>query len=99
MAPATLFSPLNPEPCRLSHRVVMAPLTRMRAAGPGNLPHPLNRTWTMPPSRPCARWLSTSAGAPTCRATRPACCARRLPVTQRVDGNKGVHMLLAKDKL
>lgn len=37
-----LFSPLKLGALRLSHRVVMAPLTRMRAAQPGNVAHALN---------------------------------------------------------
>lgn len=37
-----LFSPLKLGASALSHRVVMAPLTRMRAAQPGNVPHALN---------------------------------------------------------
>ncbi|WP_175781751.1 alkene reductase [Burkholderia anthina] len=38
----TLFSPLQLGSITLAHRVVMAPLTRMRAAQPGNTPHALN---------------------------------------------------------
>ena len=37
-----LFSPLQVGPYRLAHRVVMAPLTRMRAERPGLAPRPLN---------------------------------------------------------
>jgi N-ethylmaleimide reductase len=37
-----LFSPLRLGSLTLAHRVVMAPLTRMRAAQPGNVPHALN---------------------------------------------------------
>ena len=37
-----LFSPLRLGPLTLAHRVVMAPLTRMRAGLPGNVPHALN---------------------------------------------------------
>lgn len=37
-----LFTPLQIGPWSLSHRVVMAPLTRMRASVPGNAPTPLN---------------------------------------------------------
>lgn len=40
--PASLFSPLQLGRYRLAHRVVMAPLTRMRAGQPGNVPHSLN---------------------------------------------------------
>lgn len=39
---SALFSPLNVGALGLSHRVVMAPLTRMRAATSGNVPTPLN---------------------------------------------------------
>jgi N-ethylmaleimide reductase len=38
----TLFSPLEVGPYQLAHRVVMAPLTRMRAARPQLAPRPLN---------------------------------------------------------
>lgn len=38
----TLLSPLRLGAFELAHRVVMAPLTRMRAAQPGNVPHSLN---------------------------------------------------------
>ena len=37
-----LFSPLRIGAFELSHRMVMAPLTRMRASQPGNVPHALN---------------------------------------------------------
>jgi N-ethylmaleimide reductase len=37
-----LFSPLRIGALELSHRIVMAPLTRMRAAQPGNVPNLLN---------------------------------------------------------
>ena len=37
-----LFSPLQVGPYRLAHRVVLAPLTRMRAARPSLAPRPLN---------------------------------------------------------
>lgn len=38
----SLFSPLEVGPYRLNHRVVMAPLTRMRAERPSLAPRPLN---------------------------------------------------------
>ena len=38
----SLFSPLKIGPYQLSHRVAMAPLTRMRAEKPGLAPRPLN---------------------------------------------------------
>jgi len=38
----SLFSPLKIGPYQLKHRVVMAPLTRMRAARPSLAPRPLN---------------------------------------------------------
>lgn len=40
--PSHLFKPLQIGPWQLSHRVVMAPLTRMRATVPGNIPNDLN---------------------------------------------------------
>ena len=42
MSDITLITPLNLGALALDHRVVMAPLTRMRAAQPGNIPHALN---------------------------------------------------------
>jgi N-ethylmaleimide reductase len=38
----SLFSPLKIGPYQLGHRLVMAPLTRMRAEKPGLAPRPLN---------------------------------------------------------
>ncbi|MGD9944653.1 MAG: alkene reductase [Burkholderiaceae bacterium] len=38
---SALFQPLQVGAIRLKHRIVMAPLTRMRAVPPGNLPGPL----------------------------------------------------------
>jgi N-ethylmaleimide reductase len=38
----SLFSPITIGPYHLKHRVVMAPLTRMRAARPSHAPRPLN---------------------------------------------------------
>jgi hypothetical protein len=38
----SLFSPLKVGPYHLKHRVVMAPLTRMRASRPSHAPWPLN---------------------------------------------------------
>jgi N-ethylmaleimide reductase len=40
--PDPLFSPLKLGALELKHRVVMAPMTRMRSAQPGNVPHALN---------------------------------------------------------
>jgi N-ethylmaleimide reductase len=42
MSKLKLFSPLRLGPYQLKHRVVLAPLTRMRAAQPGNVPNELN---------------------------------------------------------
>jgi len=42
---ASLFSPLQLGAVKLAHRVVMAPLTRMRAAQPGNVPMALNAAY------------------------------------------------------
>lgn len=42
MSTQPLFEPLQVGPWRLAHRVVMAPLTRMRASLPGNVPNALN---------------------------------------------------------
>ncbi len=40
-----LFSPLKIGPWTLAHRIVMAPLTRMRASSPGNAPTVLNAAY------------------------------------------------------
>ncbi|GGC53938.1 alkene reductase [Chelatococcus reniformis] len=40
----SLFTPFRIGPYDLAHRIVMAPLTRMRA-GPGNVPRPLNAAY------------------------------------------------------
>lgn len=42
MTSSSLFSPLKVGPYELKHRVVMAPLTRMRAARPSLAPRPMN---------------------------------------------------------
>src|SRR5262245_42011824 len=42
MSQFSLFSPLRLGSHQLKHRVVMAPLTRMRAQQPGNIPTKLN---------------------------------------------------------
>lgn len=45
MSESLLFVPLRVGALELSHRVVMAPLTRMRAGQPGNIPVALNATY------------------------------------------------------
>ena len=45
MSVHALFEPLTLGPYRLTHRVVMAPLTRMRATRPGNVPNALNASY------------------------------------------------------
>jgi N-ethylmaleimide reductase len=40
--PDPLFTPLKLGALELKHRIVMAPMTRMRSAQPGNIPHALN---------------------------------------------------------
>ena len=42
MQPDPLFTPLKLGAVELKHRIVMAPMTRMRSAQPGNVPHALN---------------------------------------------------------
>jgi N-ethylmaleimide reductase len=42
MTSSPLFTPLRLEAVELSHRVVMAPLTRLRSRQPGDVPHALN---------------------------------------------------------
>ena len=45
MSTQALFQPLGLGPYALSHRAVMAPLTRMRATRPGNVPNALNAAY------------------------------------------------------
>ena len=40
--PSHLFAPIKVGPWTLAHRIAMAPLTRMRATRPGNVPNALN---------------------------------------------------------
>jgi N-ethylmaleimide reductase len=42
MSPDPLFTPLSLGAFHLAHRVVMAPLTRMRSRQPGDVPQPMN---------------------------------------------------------
>ncbi|WP_439817437.1 alkene reductase [Zavarzinia sp. CC-PAN008] len=52
MTKPKLFSPLTLGALALQHRVVLAPLTRMRAALPGNVPTPLNAEYYAQRSTP-----------------------------------------------
>lgn len=52
MSVAALFSPLRVGPYRLAHRIVMAPLTRMRASQPGNAPTELTAAYYAQRSSP-----------------------------------------------
>jgi len=45
MPNSSLFSPLMVGTLQLKHRIVMAPLTRMRAAQPGNIPREMNASY------------------------------------------------------
>src|SRR4051812_45672917 len=45
MAHDALFQPLTLGAITLAHRVVMAPLTRLRSRQPGNVPQPMNATY------------------------------------------------------
>ncbi|WP_250480991.1 alkene reductase [Caballeronia sp. GAOx1] len=60
--PATLFSPIRIGNIELEHRVVMAPLTRMRARGLGRTPHQLNADYYE--QRASKGGLIISEGAP-----------------------------------
>src|SRR5690606_41984566 len=48
MSGNSLFDPLQLGPFTLSHRVVMAPLTRMRTTRPGNVPNEHNARYYDP---------------------------------------------------
>jgi len=45
MATSSLFTPLQVGDLHLTHRVVLAPLTRMRSTQPGDVPNALNATY------------------------------------------------------
>ena len=50
--PPTLFDPIKVGALELSHRVVMAPLTRLRSELPGDVPGPLMTEYYAPDRSP-----------------------------------------------
>ncbi len=52
MSTRALFQSLQLGPYKLAHRVMMAPLTRMRASRPGNLPNAMNASYYAQRSSP-----------------------------------------------
>jgi N-ethylmaleimide reductase len=71
MSVESLFRPLKVGRYELSHRVVMAPLTRMRATVPGNVANPLNAQYYAQRATPggliiaeASQVLPTGQGAP-----------------------------------
>lgn len=77
MTRTALFRPLNLGPCSLSHRVVMAPLTRMRASRPGNIPNALNAEYY--------GQRATQGGLIICEASQIC------PEGQGVPASPGIH--------
>jgi len=77
MTRTALFQPLKFGPCTLSHRVVMAPLTRMRATRPGNIPNALNAEYY--------GQRATQGGLIVCEASQIC------PEGQGVPGSPGIH--------
>ena len=83
-----LFEPLRVGPYELSHRVVMAPLTRMRATTPGNVPNALNAQYYGQRATPggliiaeASQVLPTGQGAPATPG---------IHTPEQVEGWKGV---------
>ncbi|MBI1396783.1 MAG: alkene reductase [Betaproteobacteria bacterium] len=72
-----LFRPLRLGPCTLAHRVVMAPLTRMRATVPGNVPNALNAEYY--------RQRTTNGGLIVSEASQI------VPEGQGVPASPGIH--------
>ncbi|MCW5622761.1 MAG: alkene reductase, partial [Burkholderiales bacterium] len=77
MTRTALFQPLQLGPYTLAHRVVMAPLTRMRATRPGNIPNALNAQYY--------RQRATRGGLIICEASQVA------PEGQGVPASPGIH--------
>jgi hypothetical protein len=85
--PPTLFDPIKVGALELSHRVVMAPLTRLRSGPPGDVPGPLMTEsyaqrasvggWPSY-SRFHSEWPSSEALHPLCSSL---CTGMRLPET------------------
>jgi len=85
---APLFEPLRLGPYTLSHRVVMAPLTRMRATVPGNAPNALNAQYY--------GQRATPGGLIIAEASQVLATGQGMPATpgihsrEQVEGWKGV---------
>ncbi len=77
MTRTALFQPLALGPYTLAHRVVMAPLTRMRSTTPGNIPNPLNAQYY--------RQRATAGGLIICEASQI------LAQGQGVPASPGIH--------
>jgi N-ethylmaleimide reductase len=77
MTRTALFQPLRLGPYTLAHRVVMAPLTRMRATTPGNVPNALNAQYY--------RQRATRGGLIITEASQIA------PEGQGVPASPGIH--------
>lgn len=77
MTRTALFQSLQLGPYTLSHRVVMAPLTRMRATRPGNIPNALNAEYY--------GQRATRGGLIVCEASQI------VPEGQGVPASPGIH--------
>ncbi|MDB5533928.1 MAG: putative oxidoreductase, partial [Hyphomicrobiales bacterium] len=73
MSSSALFQPLNVGAIALKHRIVMAPLTRMRAAQPGNVPQAMNAEYY--------RQRATAGGLIVAEATQIAETGQGYPAT------------------
>ena len=82
MRNTVLYSPLQVGAVQVNHRVVMAPLTRMRAAQPGNVPNEMN-----------ARYYAqraSSGGLQITEATQISLTARGYPSTPGIHSDEQV---------
>jgi N-ethylmaleimide reductase len=88
MTSSALFNALRIGPYELSHRIVMAPLTRMRANQPGDVPHALNVEYY--------RQRATRGGLIISEASPVSVVARGMPATpgiysaEQVEGWKAI---------
>ena len=86
--PAHLFTPLQIGPWQLSHRVVMAPLTRMRASVPGNAPTALNAEYYA--QRASKGGLIIAEASPVSPAAHYGPRVPGIHTDEQVEGWKGV---------
>jgi N-ethylmaleimide reductase len=82
MSSSVLFAPLNVGALTLKHRIVMAPLTRMRAGQPGNVPQPLNAEYY--------RQRATDGGLIIAEATQVTDSGQGYPATPGIHSDEQI---------